>query len=114
MRISDWSSDVCSSDLEQGAQLQTVVQEGTHRRHHHDGHRTMAAQGENALDFTPQQARSRLFATRSRMRAHRLSQARWQDHLRPAQFSLYFHHQSRRERTYTRSDKHTSELQSLI
>src|SRR3546814_7342868 len=111
MRISDWSSDVCSSDLHAGADRMARVGAGAggngHRQHAHD-------EGERGhQDRTEAQARGL---------DHRLAQ-------RPAELALLDRELDDQDRVLrrqadhrdqadlevdVRSEEHTSELQSLM
>src|SRR3546814_2586720 len=91
MRISDWSSDVCSSDLPGGEWLRVLLDLRFHR--------PVFARHERAdlqLPFADQPQRRRLHATGGQARLHLAPQQR------------------RQIEADQRSEEHTSELQSLM
>src|SRR3546814_3044978 len=100
MRISDWSSDVCSSDLAAPVDPRRQLSVEPHRR---GGRprllRAARRLGEGEQGLGPQ--RPRLFGTLLR---------RQSDPLDPAGARR----QGCRGRVYLRSEEHTSELQSLM
>src|SRR3546814_5249618 len=87
MRISDWSSDVCSSDLRRLVRLSRSVVSGDHRRD--------LSPGDVADGRAVERKRRCRRAVRDQGRAQRIRRLH-------------------RPRPRTRSDEHTSELQSLM
>src|SRR3546814_3690748 len=106
MRISDWSSDVCSSDLGGGAQrypLQPQQRERGEAEHRErDEH---FDQSEAVFGGTPTKSEAVFGGTPARREAaitHRSSPCRRR------------RRSPRRAHRYARSEEHTSELQSLM
>src|SRR3546814_5560089 len=101
MRISDWSSDVCSSDLPVREGFRGVVRTLRLRDDHRSWHRSRAdrrslGQGEGVL------------------RAARGGQARLSRRGRRRRARLYAVRDRNRQGRERRSEEHTSELQSLM
>src|SRR3546814_4832714 len=106
MRISDWSSDVCSSDLDDIAQRHVAHDRsgGAHRHHRRRGGVAIAAAACGAAGNAPRQP-----GGRRRDHAARAGE----EHASDAPRS----HHPRRDswrRGAGRSEEHTSELQSLM
>src|SRR3546814_6876774 len=96
MRISDWSSDVCSSDLQQWVQRGTPFQ-----------HRQVQRGG---AGDTP---RTQCVGERRRVHAQKeIRQSQEAD--RRNQYQQAAEHQQDRHDDVDRSEEHTSELQSLM
>src|SRR3546814_10163473 len=94
MRISDWSSDVCSSDLDELPRLQLA---GEVRR----------ARAPDA-QLRPAGAVHRIYGARQRIDLRRIAADRQETEHRDDQLGL------RRRQVADRSEEHTSELQSLM
>src|SRR3546814_7334531 len=136
MRISDWSSDVCSSDLGRIAQYSAAIRAGDDRqirpqkildenigrcvqprrnaiRYRGDGAETAAieqvADDERAAILRPEQSRCVAAPERGRVLAHQSGTADQRNRL-PAVFGA----PRNCEQIAKRSEEHTSELQSLM
>src|SRR3546814_4160609 len=113
MRISDWSSDVCSSDLQSGGcrcRRDTVpAQVAPDRIARRTRARRNGAQGDMASDIVNQVADTAI--TVLRCAAHRFEHDRVKitRYLAPPEGIA-----GRHERAGQRSEEHTSELQSLM
>src|SRR3546814_4663807 len=106
MRISDWSSDVCSSDLSHGATVHTDVMKTQALKQALDRWGFDAAIGGARRDEEKSRAKERIFSFRSA--AHR-----WDPkNQRPELWNLYNTRIHKGESV--RSEEHTSELQSLM
>src|SRR3546814_10826398 len=107
MRISDWSSDVCSSDLQEGEHVDEVEIEVQRPHHHRLAHEVGAADHEiNALDLLRiigGQAGEQQYADDADRQAER---ARLHEHVDD--------HRDEDADDAHRSEEHTSELQSLM
>src|SRR3546814_10530141 len=124
MRISDWSSDVCSSDLQSGAEFlvvrRSLARRFEHRhvadaRHHHDlrvRQRTMQDLGagriKHAIFLAPDNQRRR------RQSHHVLLQMRYFGGEVAEDARMQVVVMRRGDRQFMRSEEHTSELQSLM
>src|SRR3546814_9695138 len=104
MRISDWSSDVCSSDLDPGARGQQAGHEGCARRQAERARRVAASEAQRPLG--------------ERLQARRVQEiGRPVGTKRPAHL---VHHEYQdvgppaHRGSPPRSEEHTSELQSLM
>src|SRR3546814_8974591 len=99
MRISDWSADVCSSDLFQGIQvLLKVVELGS------------LSGAARALDMSPTMATKHVAAIEQRLGVRLLH--RTTRKVTPTEIGRTFVQNA--ERIIARSEEHTSELQSLM
>src|SRR3546814_3117480 len=102
MRISDWSSDVCSSDLKTDARLSSQVRPHPRCQDARAGRRASSRQGAQR-DDRGSGGLSAACQTTAGARAHR------RQHRRRARRLSARHY-----RTGGRSEEHTSELQSLM
>src|SRR3546814_5447135 len=98
MRISDWSSDVCSSDLAGEDQHPAVDPSDQPSGHHHRKHGADAAGGQHV-------------AGGQHRKAHQVLQEGWQQGEGGEQHDA--DHEDQQEPD-PRSEEHTSELQSLM
>src|SRR3546814_8510749 len=113
MRISDWSSDVCSSDLPPGVDWSSVLAQ---RESHIDwlggqieAARERLAQAHKALQAAEHElaeAREAFFRAKARQEALEKRRDSWRGKQRALE--------ARQEEDITRSEEHTSELQYLI
>src|SRR3546814_2987652 len=103
MRISDWSSDVCSSDLDDG--------HPDHRRLWLGDWRHSSPIAFRADDLSLARSRSQIFhKSRSREHKHDNDQKPYEPHPDHHQSATTAHHLH----AVGRSEEHTSELQSLM
>src|SRR3546814_6829189 len=105
MRISDWSSDVCSSDLEGS------VGKGQDLRRN----RRCGGQGTVCACLRGPGSSGGWLAIRDRtVTARRVVHLYWRDHRHAQRRSLAPHRHARSAARCARSEEHTSELQSLM
>src|SRR3546814_10357401 len=110
MRISDWSSDVCSSDLHGQRRAQSQFERNRPQQHSQRKH--AQRQIELAHDRSPGAGKRRSEQTHSKKQPEFVGIAprAKQRHHAGAQFGRG----KQRQATHARSEEHTSELQSLM
>src|SRR3546814_3364771 len=100
MRISDWSSDVCSSDLQTSARLICGFTG--------DGRRVVPLSvpaGVSSTDGPPPKSQGKYMTVNVK---------NWQELKKPNSLEIKAGGDPKRKATFVRSEEHTSELQSLM